>query len=288
MSTMDIDNMKIARDVQLSRSLFLAGIVILLYDHLLTIGSEIQHIWVTTHKRSSMWFLLIRYFSFAGNIVMALDTFGDFGPEEFIIGCTSYSCYIMPALMTVEGTLFLRVYYVSGRVVHRAGGPQSHWQDKRSRLLCPAIENSVGKLYVYSFNPFTDWTFTAETFEWRPHGLESDILVIGLTLCQLSYATVLFISGESNPVPLGGVPDNVRSIICLVNMTNILMFYFGDIYTSNSLSWFKTAISVAMISRLMLNLHVAAAREIGMDTDMELETVRFVRRSGTDITSGGE
>jgi hypothetical protein len=38
----------------------------------------------------------------------------------------------------------------------------------------------------------------------------------------------------------------------------------------------------------MLNLHVAAAREIGMDTDMELETVRFVRRSGTDITSGGE
>jgi hypothetical protein len=30
--------------------------------------------------------------------------------QEFIIGCTSYSCYIMPALMTVEGTLFLRVY----------------------------------------------------------------------------------------------------------------------------------------------------------------------------------
>lgn len=43
-----------------------------------------------------------------------------------------------------------------------------------------------------------------------------------------------------------------------------------------------------MISRLMLNLHVAATGEIGMDTDMELETVRFVRWTGTDVASGGE
>jgi hypothetical protein len=43
-----------------------------------------------------------------------------------------------------------------------------------------------------------------------------------------------------------------------------------------------------MLSRLMLNLHVAATGEFGMDADMELETVRFVRRSGTDLASRDE
>ncbi|KAJ7120782.1 hypothetical protein C8R44DRAFT_877119 [Mycena epipterygia] len=293
MSTMDIDNMKIARDVQLSRSLFLSGIVILLYDHLLTIGSEIQHIWVTTHKRSSIWFLFIRYFSFAGNIVMALDTFGDFGLEELIIGCT----------------LFLRVYALyslnrrimylllcAGVVIVSVGA----WSIVPVGL-SPIVRTSAPGCYV----PQSKTQDLRMAGAWTGE-LAGDILVFGLTLYR-SYtqrrndychpfqrlrsdcaSQVLFISGEFNPVRLGGVPDNVRSIICLVNMANILMFYFGDIYTSNSLSWFTSAISVAMISRLMLNLHVAARQEIGMDTDMELETVRFVRRSGTDIASGGE
>jgi len=69
------------------------------------------------------------------------------------------------------------------------------------------------------------------------------------------------------------------AIICLVNLANIFMFHFGDIYTSNSLSWLTTTVSVAMISRLMLNLHVAAAQEISLEACGELETMRFMRRS---------
>ncbi|KAJ7753454.1 hypothetical protein B0H16DRAFT_1544202, partial [Mycena metata] len=214
MSTMDIDNMKIARDVQLSRSLFLSGIVILLYDHLLTIGSEIQYIWVTTHKRSSIWFLLIRYFSFAGNIVMALDTFGDFGLE------------VCAKLRVTTGLIIVTQELIIGSRTSASGCyvPQSKAE------------------------------------------LAGDILVIGLTLYR-SYTqrrNGVSFAGSLWRIMIRDVP-----IICLVNMANILMFY---IYTSNSLSWFTSAISVAMISRLMLNLHVAATREIEMDTDMELET----------------
>jgi hypothetical protein len=63
----------------------------------------------------------------------------------------------------------------------------------------------------------------------------------------------------------------------------------GDLFQSQATHQMVLCrISVAMISRLMLNLHVAATGEIGMDTDMELERVRFVRRSGTDVASGGE
>ncbi|KAJ7815849.1 hypothetical protein B0H13DRAFT_2380816 [Mycena leptocephala] len=79
------------------------------------------------------------------------------------------------------------------------------------------------------------------------------------------------------------VPQLKAQIIGLVNVANILMFYLGDIYTSNSLTWFTSAILVAMISRLMLNLHVAAIQGIPGSapgqTDIELETVRFAHRS---------
>ncbi|KAJ7213412.1 hypothetical protein GGX14DRAFT_445091 [Mycena pura] len=102
--------------------------------------------------------------------------------------------------------------------------------------------------------------------------LAGDILVVCLTLYK-SYAQ------RNGPLLAGSL---WRIMIREVNLANILLFH---IYTSNSLSWFTTAyapkVSVAMISRLMLNLHVAAAQQIGLDADLELETIRFTRRSGT-------
>ncbi|KAJ7323273.1 hypothetical protein DFH08DRAFT_350245 [Mycena albidolilacea] len=292
MSRMEIDDMKIARDVQLSRSLFLSGIVILLYDHLLTIGSEIQHIWVTTHKRSSIWFLIIRYFSFAGNIVMALDTFGDFGLEVCGKLRVTTGLVIVAQELIIGCTLFLRVYALyslnrrimylllcAGVVIVSVGA----WSIVPVGL-SPIVRTSAPGCYV----PQSKTQDLRMAAAWTGE-LAGDILVIGLTLYR-SYTQRR--NGVSFAGSLGRIMirDGVVyfGIICLVNMANILMFYFGDIYTSNSLSWFTTAISVAMISRLMLNLHVAATGEIGMVTDMEVETVRFLRRSGTDVASGGE
>ncbi|KAJ7729481.1 hypothetical protein B0H16DRAFT_1586864 [Mycena metata] len=266
MSTMDIDNMKIARDVQLSRSLFLSGIVILLYDHLLTIGSEIQYIWVTTHKRSSIWFLLIRYFSFAGNIVMALDTFGDFGLETCAKLRVTTGLIIVTQELIIGCTLFLRVYALyslnrcimylllcAGVVIVSVGA----WSIVPVGLN-PIVRTSAPGCYVPQSKAEDLRMAAAWTGE-----LAGDILVIGLTLYR-SYTQ------RRNGVSFAGslwrimIRDGVAyfGIICLVNMANILMFYFGDIYTSNSLSWLTSAISVAMISRLMLNLHVAATREM--------------------------
>ncbi|KAJ7671771.1 hypothetical protein B0H17DRAFT_193542 [Mycena rosella] len=64
-------------------------------------------------------------------------------------------------------------------------------------------------------------------------------------------------------------------IICLSNLANILMYYFGD-----QLSAFAVSLSVTMICRLMLNLHDAAAinPEISVFVvthTMELETLEM-------------
>ncbi|KAJ6622439.1 hypothetical protein B0H10DRAFT_904091 [Mycena sp. CBHHK59/15] len=66
------------------------------------------------------------------------------------------------------------------------------------------------------------------------------------------------------------------AMICLANLANILIFYLGDANTSGGLSWCTAAISVSMISRLMLNLHEAAAPEDETDTHAtNLGSIRF-------------
>lgn len=81
---------------RLCRSLALAGIsrsrlsairagpdlhpqlVVLVYEHILSLVFEIQYIWPTRRSFSSAWFLCIRYFSFGANIIVAVDNFATF------------------------------------------------------------------------------------------------------------------------------------------------------------------------------------------------------------------
>ncbi|KAF8175931.1 hypothetical protein K438DRAFT_83497 [Mycena galopus ATCC 62051] len=51
-------------------------------------------------------------------------------------------------------------------------------------------------------------------------------------------------------------------MICVVNMANIFMLYYGDIVTAGSLAWVASSISVTMISRLILNIHKATSADV--------------------------
>ncbi|KAJ7501249.1 hypothetical protein B0H11DRAFT_2225065 [Mycena galericulata] len=88
MPTVLLDVVTVAQDERLRRSVFLAGLVVILYDHLLTLGSEIRHIWVLPVKRSSAWFLTIRYVALLSNLSMTVFFLGEFSPEEILVGCT--------------------------------------------------------------------------------------------------------------------------------------------------------------------------------------------------------
>ncbi|KAJ6605489.1 hypothetical protein DFH09DRAFT_1300229 [Mycena vulgaris] len=278
MSTIDFDSARTIRDVRLSRSLFLSGIVILFYDHLLTLGPEVQHIWRTTHTRSSMWFLCIRYFSFCGNIIMAVDTFGDLDTEaslwliivaqEFIVGCT----------------LFLRVYALYGLSRRILLG----------LLAAGAVIVSLGAWSVVPVGLAPVIRAKAPGCyepQLKAQALRKDGFCLGGRTRWRDYSHCVDSASGLHPRPgkrllrWGALANNYTRrhylLRGLVNTANILMFAFGDIYTSNSLSWFTSAISVAMISRLMLNLHVAARQGITPTSapDVELETFRFARRT---------
>ncbi|KAJ7257464.1 hypothetical protein C8J57DRAFT_1721220 [Mycena rebaudengoi] len=66
-------------------------------------------------------------------------------------------------------------------------------------------------------------------------------------------------------------------IIIIANAANLVTFYLGDNLLEGFLSWFVTSLSIVLLTRLMLNLHEAAA--VGMTTEepntIELETLRF-------------
>jgi len=91
--------------------------------------------------------------------------------------------------------------------------------------------------------------------------LAGDIILLTLTLCHG------YNHSERGEMLRAGllwrvlVRDGAMyfGIICLANLANILMYYFGDMYTSSSISTFTVSLSVTMICRLMLNLHEAAA-----------------------------
>ncbi|KAJ6569069.1 hypothetical protein B0H19DRAFT_1065846 [Mycena capillaripes] len=94
------------QDLRTSRSLFLAAIVVLLYDHLLMLPAEVIYIWTPARhkKKSSALYLLIRYFALCSNMAMFSFLLGNFTPEicdklqitneilmvaqELLVGCT--------------------------------------------------------------------------------------------------------------------------------------------------------------------------------------------------------
>ncbi|KAJ7315052.1 hypothetical protein DFH08DRAFT_894595 [Mycena albidolilacea] len=72
-------------------------VIVVLYDHLLTLSLEVKYIWTPRFKRSSAWFFIFRYVTLLGNLTMVAFFLGDLDAEaedyglvvqEFVIGCT--------------------------------------------------------------------------------------------------------------------------------------------------------------------------------------------------------
>ncbi|KAJ7473079.1 hypothetical protein B0H11DRAFT_1993959 [Mycena galericulata] len=114
MSTVSLNVVTVAQDQRLRRSVFLTGLVVILYDHLLTLGSEIKHIWVRPVKRSSVWFLTFRYLALLSNLSMTVFFLGDFSPESCKNLSTTESYLLVTQEFLVGCTLSLRVCAMYG------------------------------------------------------------------------------------------------------------------------------------------------------------------------------
>ncbi|KAJ7437236.1 hypothetical protein B0H11DRAFT_2108245 [Mycena galericulata] len=231
-----------SQDGRTTRYFFLAGIAILSYDHLLTLGSEVTLIWKAGLKRSSMWYLFVRYFTLCSNIAMISRQFGTFDSEvnaahailivvQQVVAMYSFDKRVVFTLATAA----IVVVAVAG---HKFLSQDNPLLGKHSKL--------AGDLLVLGFTLYHGYTRS-----------RSEIFRYG-TLWRVLVRAIYF------------------GIICLANLANILVFHIAR-GSSLSLSAFTSALSVAMICRLMLNLHEAGARQMGVfeSTVAPMDTIRF-------------
>ncbi|KAJ7939513.1 hypothetical protein B0H13DRAFT_2300793 [Mycena leptocephala] len=251
----------------LSNLSLVVGLVLSIYDHLLTLAPEIRLYW----RPPRPWFLLIRYLNLAGNIIMAVLTFGNFGPESGMNTCVpvhtwnrAKSADIIYAILT------LRVYVVFNR----------DW-----RILVLLSLSGLGSLAVGAWLRATanggalpeslcilsNASGTRIAGAWEA-GLLCDVLIFALTLQRgISHwrhenyrspvlRLLLFLVRMILNTELRTLSKEWNSAIALVDLADILVYYFGDaalygwqatILTSMAI---PLSLSVVLTIRLMLNM----------------------------------
>ncbi|KAF7373921.1 hypothetical protein MSAN_00604500 [Mycena sanguinolenta] len=272
-------------DHRITRYMFLCGFVILIYDHVLTLGSEVELIWRRLRRPSAIWFLVVRYIPLACSCVMAVFHLGNLSPER----CSTME-HVLEALMflqesLVDITLGLRVLAMYGF-------------DRRvlvSMLIISAISVGLGLWTFIKFGHPGMLTAPAlnlngcdtalpratahrEARSWEVQ-LLADTVILGLTAYR-AYTDHEIMKLVEGSLIKRMMKDGAMyfGIIVLANLANVLMLYFGDILTAGMLAWWTTSLSVTLIARLGLNLQRAGAPPPTRTEDLdstELDAIHF-------------
>ncbi|KAJ7116903.1 hypothetical protein C8R44DRAFT_983278, partial [Mycena epipterygia] len=307
-----LDDATVVHDDRNERYLFLAGIVVLVYDHLLTFGAEVTYIWTKGIRRSSGWYFFVRYFALLANMGSFALAFGDFDSEVHGHFTDAYRC---AKLNDAHGiVIVVQQLFVGSTLVLRVLAMYSF--DKRITVtLITAVIVVLGvAAYCLSTGPparvettvpgchiGAPWSVRLRESQSSPSPITSqitanqglaaaweaqlagDVLLLAFTLCH-GYSrrrSEVFLYGRLWRVL---VRDGAMyfGMICLANLANILMYNLGDVGTLPStsshpllsMSSFTVALSVTMICRVMLNLHEAGSIR-STDSTIRLDTLRF-------------
>ncbi|KAJ3931243.1 MAG: hypothetical protein NXY57DRAFT_1008362 [Lentinula lateritia] len=256
--------------IQFGDILFSSALVLLYYDHLLTLDAEIRLIWKRSRNSSRYLFLFNRYLAFFGNIAAAYPVYSS---SLTLSSCRYLVLYhrIFIALTQaiVTGILILRVYALYGC--------------RRWFLVCFLGVLALGtatSIILVTVNGLSTSNLTSLSQGCRNVSSNAGAkMAIGwegiLLLDTILFALTLW-KGYHHRLPIGtnrlGVSlfaVVVRDgsiyffIMASLNLVNIISFYTPGRLQGN-FSNFVGCISVTLMSRMMLDLHEAA--EMGIYT----------------------
>ncbi|KAJ7203938.1 hypothetical protein C8J57DRAFT_1735204 [Mycena rebaudengoi] len=277
-----LDRATFTWDLRLYRSVVLASLVLLIYDHTLTLATEVKFIWAGKLRPSIYWFLGLRYIGLVANITNSVIYFADLSPEVCVKMQISWKVLLVSQEVLVECTLIMRVFAMYDRnwwilifllAVFAPWPALAVWDT--IKLGQPQIFSVPGISGCALIVPRTSTFRLAGGWESQ---IACDILVFLLTVRRA------YVQRETYPRYAGTLLWRMTTdgagyfcIIIIANVANLVTFYLGDILLAGFLSWFVTSLSIVLLARLMLNLHEAAA--VGMTTEepntIELETLRF-------------
>ncbi|KAJ7828061.1 hypothetical protein B0H14DRAFT_1223174 [Mycena olivaceomarginata] len=267
-------------DLRLYRSFVLAGLVLLIYDHTLTLATEVKFIWAAKLRPSIYWFLALRYIGLVANIANCVLYFAELNHKVCVKMQLMWKGLIVSQEILVESTLIMRVFAMYGRnrwILICLLAVFTPWP---VLALWDVIEEGQPQIFsgpeisgCATVGPRTSTFRLAGAWEAQ---IACDILVFLLTVRRA------YVQREAYPRYAGTLLWRMTTdgawyfaIIIIANAANLVTFYLGDIFITGFLSWFITSLSITLLARLMLNLHKAAAVGMEEPSTIELETLRF-------------
>ncbi|KAJ7882605.1 hypothetical protein B0H14DRAFT_3857515, partial [Mycena olivaceomarginata] len=230
----ELDYATFGFDHRVLRYFFLAGFIVLIYDHLLTLGTEVKFIWSSKLRASTCWFLAVRYIAFSANIAVAVYNFGNLDYESTDIpdSCVKMlwvrNVLLLSQETLIEVTLSIYVFAMYGLnrlvlacllsaicVIASLGLWASVTYGQHTEI--PDVPGMVGCHIINRDATALRMTGT------RVAILVCDILVFALTFRRAC------IQGTS-PLHQRLAKDGSMyfGIIVLANLANVLTFYLGD------------------------------------------------------------
>ncbi|TFK47498.1 hypothetical protein OE88DRAFT_1738417 [Heliocybe sulcata] len=236
----------------------LFALVILYYDHMLTLSAEVTFIWKPGLSLAKLLFLANRYLSFFANMALMCFSYRGFPAEICGQLSTFHQLAIIASQVIVSLVLVLRTYALYGR-------------SRRVLFFILAVGFILLSLIAWSalnqedvtvLIPSCIYAATSATAQRLALAWEAlvlfDTMIFGLTLRQAlargsSSLRLKDVSRIMSVVLWDG--SMYFALMALVNLANILSFYLAPPIFKGVLSSFANAFSVTLVSRLMLHLH---------------------------------
>ncbi|KAJ7151983.1 hypothetical protein C8R46DRAFT_1042870 [Mycena filopes] len=230
------------------------------------VDDEISFLWKRARSASAGWFFAVRYAGFAGNIPVTVFTFYTMAPKWCHAYHIGHQVVLVGAQLLVSLVMLLRVHALYGRSVRLMVGLGGivlllvgvvlwSMQDQRSTPIegFPGCHVQVAQSTSYRRPPQNIIGLAAA---WEAL-FTFDALIFGLTVFK-TYS--MWRRGETQvPLPIHRLILRDGALyfaaMACANLCNILTFYP---VLAGSLSTFASCASVAIMSRLMLNLHQKA------------------------------
>ncbi|KAF9549075.1 hypothetical protein CPC08DRAFT_699538 [Agrocybe pediades] len=279
--------------VMVHNYLHLFAITFFYYDHCITIGQEVEYLWKRNKKQSSYWFFANRYIPFFTNLAITILGFINLTPEGH--SCRRYTLFRQVFLIVnqvlVSVLLTLRIYALYGCSM---------------RILTFMVGSGMILIGI------SCWTLFGQQNPHSSEGVvggchigmarETAFRIAGAWEALFVYDSIIFtltilktwkarrehrITGVTIPLISLILRDGAIyfAVMALCNFANILTFYFGGTFLRGGLSTFSSAISVTMMTRLMLNLHETA--DEGIFTTRATNTnMDYASRVGASIDFG--
>ncbi|THU97755.1 hypothetical protein K435DRAFT_965284 [Dendrothele bispora CBS 962.96] len=262
----------------------LLGIAFLYWDHIITFATEVGFLWKHFGSMSSYMFFLNRYFSSLGVIAVTYSLFSDSMTET---SCKSFHSYRQILLVLTQVfvciLLTLRIYALYGRSLRMLVYMLS-FGFFLAGVACFALffgERSVSSVSGMGCHTELQVVTAIQVASAWEALFIYDLMLVIMTL-KKAYQTRRELKEERNLLPsilVLVVRDGsiYFVVMAIANLLNILTFYLTGPYMRGGLSTFASAVSVTMMSRMMLNLHSVA--ETGLYTSHQ-ETCQFGTQSG--------